>query len=95
MLLIAVANGDVFGDEPPTVVPTLENVAVKRVAKQSSTWNHHGPDRAVDNFPTYLNPNQLVSDVVILYIPLQIVSSFLILYVQWYLSFVEKNKRSL
>ena len=55
---MSVANDDVFGEEQPTVVPTLENVAVKRPTKQSSTLSDHGPERAVDNFPSYRNPSQ-------------------------------------
>ena len=55
---VAVANEDVFGEEKPTTVPTLENVAIRRPTKQSSTHDGQGPARAVDNFPSKLRPDQ-------------------------------------
>ena len=59
-LPLAVANDDVFGEEKPTVVPTWENVAIKRPAKQSSIWGGLDANRAIDNYPNKLNPGQLV-----------------------------------
>ena len=58
MLPIPVANDDVFGKEMPTVVPTWENVAIRRPTKQSSTLGDYKSGRAIDNFPTKLNPGQ-------------------------------------
>ena len=50
-----------MAEEMPTVAPTWENVAVGRPANQSSTWGGMDAARAADNFPSLLNPSQLVS----------------------------------
>ncbi len=49
--LRVVVNEDVTKEEMPTIVPTLENVDIRRPTKQSSTGWGHTSNRAVDNFP--------------------------------------------